>query len=95
MSNAYKYAGGAFCVSAAAADGQVHIRVTDEGPGVPDKFHERPFDRFTRDSSTADHTPGSGLGLFITRQLARANGGDVTYEAPGPTGSTFLLTLPA
>jgi signal transduction histidine kinase len=94
VSNAYKYAGGAFRVSAAPVDGRVHIRVTDEGPGVPDRFRERLFDRFTRDSPTIDRTPGTGLGLFITRQLARANGGDVTYEATEPAGSTFTLVLP-
>jgi signal transduction histidine kinase len=94
VSNAHKYAGGAVRLSASPVHGQLLICVTDDGPGVPERFRERLFDRYARDSHTANHTAGTGLGLFITRQLARANGGDLTYEAAGPTGSAFTLTLP-
>ena len=94
VSNAHKYGGGAVRLSARLVDDQLNICVTDDGPGVPERFRERLFDRYARDSHTAGRTAGTGLGLFITRQLARTNGGDVTYHATGPTGSTFTLTLP-
>jgi len=94
VSNAQKYAGGAVRISAQPLGDQLHICVTDDGPGVPDRFRARLFDRYTRDNDAATRTPGTGLGLFITRQLARANGGDVTYQATGPAGSTFTLALP-
>ncbi len=94
VSNAQKYAGGAVRIAAAPIDGMLHICVSDDGPGVPERFRERLFDRYTRDSETARGAPGAGLGLFITRQLARANGGDVAYHAAAPTGSAFTLALP-
>lgn len=94
VSNAHKYAGGAVRISAQAVDGQTRICVTDDGPGVPERFRGQLFDRYTRDSETAARAVGTGLGLFITRELARANGGDLTYEDAGPTGSAFTLALP-
>jgi signal transduction histidine kinase len=97
LSNADKYAGGATCLSArAAGDGVVEILVADDGPGVPPKFRERLFERFSRDTDTTDRVAGTGLGLFITRELARANHGEVRLgddEAAGP-GATFVLRLP-
>ncbi len=94
VSNAHKYAGGAVQISAYPVDGQMHVCVADDGPGVPERFRGQLFERYTRDGDTAGRAAGTGLGLFITRELARANGGDLTYEAAGPTGSAFTLTLP-
>lgn len=94
VSNAHKYAGGAVRISARPVDGQLLVCVADDGPGVPQRFRGQLFDRYTRDSDSATRAAGTGLGLFITRELARANGGDLTYGAAGPTGSAFILTLP-
>jgi signal transduction histidine kinase len=66
------------------------VRVTDNGPGVPERVRERlfqPFAGFGRPDST-------GLGLAIARELAQAHGGDLTLAATGPKGSTFELRLP-
>ena len=94
LSNADKYAGGASRVSAVARpDGHAEIRVEDEGPGVPVEFRDHLFQRFTRGGTDPD-VIGSGLGLFITRELARANGGEVRHSDRTPTGSVFVLTLP-
>jgi len=95
LSNADKYAGGATRVSAAARpDGQAEIIVEDCGPGVPPEFREHLFQRFARSAETAPEVIGTGLGLFITRELARANGGEVRYRDRTPNGSIFVVTLP-
>lgn len=54
----------------------VHLRVLDDGPGLSDEHAERAFERFV----SLDGKGGSGLGLPIARELARAHGGDLTYQ---------------
>lgn len=96
LSNARKYAGGATRLSADRLnDSTVEITVTDQGPGVPEAFRADLFDRFSRDASSARTVKGTGLGLFITRELARVNGGEVSLKQTGPEGSVFAVTLPA
>ncbi|MGN6576593.1 MAG: sensor histidine kinase, partial [Nocardioides sp.] len=78
---------------AAAVEGEdVVVRVSDSGPGVPDDLVERLFDRFASGASKG----GTGLGLFIARELARAHRGDVTYEPPDPDrqAGSFVVRLP-
>ncbi|MEV6344748.1 PAS domain S-box protein [Actinoplanes sp. NPDC051851] len=95
ISNATKYGGGATLMAATAEGPTVRIAVHDAGPGVPPEMRSQLFDRFTRAQDTAGTVKGTGLGLYIVRELARANGGDIRYE-PAPTrGSIFVLTLPA
>lgn len=60
------------------------VRVSDDGPGLSDTMAESAFERFV----TLDERGGSGLGLPIARGLARAHGGDLTYE-----GGAFVVTL--
>ncbi|MGN6608451.1 MAG: sensor histidine kinase [Jatrophihabitans sp.] len=93
LTNAAKYGGGCTRVVVDRADGEVTVAVHDEGPGVPEEFRARLFDRFSRAADTARVRTGTGLGLYIVQQLARANGGDVTH-APGPRGgSVFTVHL--
>ncbi|HUR18558.1 MAG TPA: HAMP domain-containing sensor histidine kinase [Acidimicrobiales bacterium] len=66
-------------------DQWVRIRVLDDGPGLPEGQAEVAFDRFV----SLDAQGGSGLGLAIARELARAQGGDLIYEA-----GEFMVTLP-
>ncbi len=95
LSNAEKYGGGATHVSACTVADRIVITVVDDGPGVPETFRDHLFERFSRDTTTARKMPGTGLGLFITRELARANGGDVTFREPDGGGSAFVLSLRA
>ena len=71
------------------------VLVTDHGKGVPEEMRERIFDRFVRvEDRTA--TPGTGLGLYVSRQLAELQGGRLTLERSElEEGSTFRLTLPS
>jgi len=60
---------------------------------VPPAFREHLFDRFTRSLDASQHGQGSGLGLYIVRGLAEANGAMVWYEPNAPTGSAFCVRL--
>jgi PAS domain S-box-containing protein len=71
----------------------VTVAVTDRGPGIANEAQERIFERFERLEETRTQT-GTGLGLYITRRLARAMGGDVAVSSVPGAGSTFLLRLP-
>ncbi|GAA2724143.1 PAS domain S-box protein [Cellulomonas aerilata] len=77
--------------AAPTGSGDVVVRVSDHGPGVPEAVRSRLFERFV----TGEQRRGTGLGLFIVRELARAHGGDAWYE-PAVDGapSTFALSLP-
>jgi PAS domain S-box-containing protein len=73
-------------LQAVAADDQVRIVVRDSGPGVAETVRPRLFERFV-----TGRPGGSGLGLYIVRELARAQGGDATYDADD---NSFVVTLP-
>lgn len=73
------------------ADGNVELRVSDDGPGIPDAIAERIFEPFF---STKQASDGTGLGLAISRSIAEAHGGTLRLEAKTTPGATFLLTLP-
>jgi signal transduction histidine kinase len=94
LTNAAKYGGGATLVSAEAVADRVELRVRDDGPGVAEAFRAQLFDWATRavDSGAA---PGTGLGLYIARGLAIANGGRLRHEPTVPHGATFVLELEA
>ena len=82
-------------VDASRVNGEVLIRVGDEGVGVPDDERESIFGLFTR-GSRAGRVRGSGLGLYLSRECARTMGGDIALEtAPRTAGSSFVVRLPA
>jgi PAS domain S-box-containing protein len=90
--NAVTHGGSPVQVAADASDGLAVVRVTDAGHGIDPAFVPRLFQKF----ATGDSTVGTGLGLFIARELAKAQGGDAAYEEPStdhPTGS-FVVTVP-
>ncbi|WP_291841824.1 HAMP domain-containing sensor histidine kinase [Maricaulis sp.] len=71
--------------------GEIRIEISDTGAGVPPKARERLFQPF----SGSTRRGGSGLGLSIARELARAHGGDVDLVATGESGTVFAVRLPA
>jgi signal transduction histidine kinase len=100
VDNAAKYARGGepatISLLASAHDGSLVLTVRDHGPGVPGEQAEAifaPFERGGRDSS--DPIPGVGLGLALSRGLARDMGGDLTLDADSRRGAAFRLILPA
>ncbi len=99
IDNGLKYSSPATELEVAASSetgsGSVTIRVRDRGPGIPEADRERIFDRFYRRQSAKERVPGSGMGLYIAREIARAHGGDLCVESVLGLGSEFCLTLPA
>lgn len=73
----------------------VEVKILDRGLGVPDGCAEKIFEQFYRaHDSLSSGIQGSGLGLTLARQIARAHGGDVSYEPREGGGSSFSLRLP-
>jgi len=68
------------------------VAVADNGPGIPFEKQSLVFREFTR--FDPDATAGSGIGLAISRRLARALGGEITFTSTPGVGSTFTLWLP-
>jgi signal transduction histidine kinase len=100
ISNAVKYSpeGGRVSVTARAEPGrdQVTISVADDGLGIPADQVERIFDRFQRvDQPATRGIRGTGLGLFIVRELVELHGGTIRVDSTVGRGSTFSVTLPA
>jgi signal transduction histidine kinase len=99
VDNACKYAASAtdrrITIDARVAAGQVVVDVRDRGPGVPASDRRRLFQPFSRSArDAAGHAPGVGLGLALSRRLARAMRGDLAL-VDGAEGACFRLTLPA
>jgi len=98
LDNAAKYspAGTPIWLEAGSAGGLVVIAVTDAGAGVPPGDRDRIFERFTQlDAGATRRAGGIGLGLWIARRLARAQGGELLVgEARAGTGARFELRLP-
>ena len=98
LSNAVKFtdAGGRIALSCEAGDdGWVRLCVTDTGVGIPADKLAAIFEPFVQVRSDLTRpAEGAGLGLAISRDLARAMGGDLAAESTPGVGSTFTLTLP-
>lgn len=94
LSNALKYGAQPVVEVSTGAPGRVRVAVVDRGPGVPPEFVDVLFERFSRSDATSSTAKGTGLGLWIVRELARAADGDVTYEPTPGGGATFVVDLP-
>ncbi|MFO7773845.1 MAG: ATP-binding protein, partial [Dehalococcoidia bacterium] len=87
--------GGNINVVAVTRDGQVEVRVSDSGEGIPVEDLPNIFERFYRvDRSRARATGGSGLGLTIAKRLVEAHGGTITVQSEVGKGSSFSFTVP-
>jgi signal transduction histidine kinase/HAMP domain-containing protein len=96
LENAVKYSGSDADIelSAEQVDGQVIVRVEDQGPGIPAEFDDRVFDPFFRlDNGLARRASGAGLGLSICRGFVRAHGGEIWIESR-PRGTCVAFSLP-
>ncbi len=83
--------GGEIFVRLKAARGRARVEVCDNGKGIPAERLEHLFEPFFSDKGTE----GSGLGLFISRELVLSYGGEIRVESQLGSGSTFIVELPA
>jgi len=92
--NAIRHGGtGDIVVALAAEATHAVVRVRDHGPGIGEADRQRIFGRFYR-AAAARGTAGTGLGLYVAREIARLHGGTLSLESTGSGGSVFKLSLP-
>ncbi|CAM3641495.1 hybrid sensor histidine kinase/response regulator [Nocardioides zeicaulis] len=94
VDNAVRHGAGPVRLAVRAEGEQVAVEVTDGGDGVPAELVPRLYDRF----ATAGPSSGTGLGLYLVREIAARHDGEVAYTAPGegrPTTFTVRIPLPA
>ena len=97
ISNAIKYSGDSEPIEVAVSEraGQATVSVTDHGIGIDASDQLRLFTRFGRiESSDTKHVRGTGLGLWLSREIARMHKGDITVESRRGHGSTFRFLVP-
>ena len=97
VENALKYSPGGARIDVLVKDDPewVRIDVADEGIGIPATEQERIFEKFYRiDAAMSRGVGGSGLGLYISREIVLQMGGTLTVRSAGGTGSTFSIVLP-
>ncbi len=95
ISNAIKYAPGAeITISLCQEDGMMKIAFQDAGPGIPAQYLPHMFERFFRNPEQAINVHGTGLGLYICRQIIEAHKGQITLESTIGKGTTFYINLP-
>jgi len=96
--NAWQYtpSGGSVTLRLSAHDGEVVLDVTDTGIGISPQAQQHLFSRFYRVTNvTADDVRGLGLGLYVTRAIVEAHGGNIQVFSKEGVGSTFSVVLPA
>jgi two-component system sensor histidine kinase VicK len=97
VDNAVKYSpdGGLVKVEVAVAKPRLRFSVSDQGLGVPPAEHRRIFEKFYRlDPDLTRGVGGTGLGLYISRELLERMGGSIWVESSGQGGSTFVAEVP-
>ena len=97
IDNAIRYTlpGGRVTVSLRRGKREVEFSVRDTGVGIPKEQQERVFSKFFRGANVMRlETEGSGLGLFITKNIVEAHGGKIWFESEENKGTVFHFTLP-
>lgn len=95
LENAYKYAGPKAKITVYLHQNREGLvwGVKDTGQGISDKFANSIFEKFVRIGNEETRMEkGTGLGLYIVKQLIRAQGDDISYESNAPQGSIFKIT---
>ena len=94
IDNAVKYSPATSTIEVSATtNGAVEISVRNSGPAIPERDHARVFERFYR-GAQARRLPGTGMGLAIVEQIARAHGGSASVSSSPDTGTEFRISLP-
>lgn len=97
VNNAVKYSpnGGTIRIAGSYTDDEVRIAIQDEGVGLPQDEWDRIFERFYRiDDALSRKTQGTGLGLYLSRAVVEAHGGQIGVHSVPGQGATFYFRLP-
>ena len=94
LTNAIRYGGGGISVIVDSSDGTSRVCVCDDGDGIPEEDRDAVFEAYQQGHTDTPVSGSVGLGLNVSRMLARAMGGDLTYRFENGI-STFALTLPS
>lgn len=96
VSNAIKYSpdGGPVDITLTSEPGAVVLCVADRGVGISESDRARLFEPFQRADTAKDQIPGTGLGLFVSRRIVEAHGGDIEVDARFGGGSVMRVVLP-
>jgi two-component system phosphate regulon sensor histidine kinase PhoR len=95
LDNAVKYGDGPLSVRVEPFDGSVRISVADSGPGIAPAEQQRIFEKFYRGDPQLSRSPGgTGLGLYISRELVQRMGGRLEVRSEPGAGATFVVELP-
>ena len=97
IDNALKYSppASAIRVRMSAIENGIVIKIQDKGAGIPEVDQPHVFEKFYRGSNIRSKLAGSGMGLAVARQIARAHGGDIQLATSSEKGSEFVISLPA
>jgi len=95
LDNALKYGEPPIAVRVDSLGETVRIAVADEGPGIARSEQELIFEKFYRSDPQLSHSPGgTGLGLYISRELTQRMGGRLDVRSSPGAGTTFVIELP-
>ena len=97
MSNAVKYtpSGGKIEIRLAKDGGRAVFSVKDNGVGIPESQQKRVFEKFFRGDNVVKHqTEGTGLGLYIAKNIIEQSGGKIWFKSREDEGTTFFFSLP-
>ncbi len=97
LDNALKFtpSGGEISLVVRPTNGTVALQIADTGPGISPEEQTRLFQRFSQGRAGKKYTPGTGLGLFLCKQIMDAHHGELTCSSTEGIGTIFSITLPA
>lgn len=96
LDNALKFTqkDGVVEVTAEEEDGKIIFRVSDTGIGIPQSEFGQLFLRYWQGNSAKQFAPGTGLGLYLCKQIVTAHGGTISVSSQSGEGTTFSVVMP-
>ncbi len=94
LENAIKFSRGRIDVKLWSAEQNALFAVSDNGPGISEEDKKRLFQRFWQGQPGRQHAPGTGLGLYLCRQIIEAHKGQIWCQSTESQGATFTVSLP-
>ena len=96
LSNALKFTpdGGTVILKITKAEHEVHIEVSDSGPGIPENVGEKLFDKFYKVMNKTSLKVGFGIGLYLVKNFIALHGGTISFQSSPGKGTSFMIRMP-